>query len=280
MMDRWFSPSPKPHPLDAFMFRNIAVASPSLLESKGHTATASSHRFVHFAWALWSDFARVASRNECKVDQGMIKSGKNKQKLQHPDLTMFNVALLVASRLPNAPALLDATFAELAAVASNGSEGHRVLLPDIYTFNVLVAGYAQWGDVSRCKRIVFEEMPRAGIEPDVVTFNSLIKACISPRPFLRAGLEGESRGEGVKSGADLDEALVMLDAAITRGIKPDHVTFRSLCHAFGHSNAMVEAIQAMERTALPAAPPPVRIPLAHRAARVAPKARVRGAVVE
>ena len=37
--------------------------------------------------------------------------------------------------------------------------------------------FALAGDLGRCKRLVFEDMPRAGVVPDIVTFNSLVKAC-------------------------------------------------------------------------------------------------------
>jgi hypothetical protein len=241
-----------------------------------------SDRFARFAWALWRDFSKRSANDRSGSSGGGSNGGDSggggsNERFLRPDLTMFNVALRVASRLPGAPELLEATFQELqeaaaatstsseiSASASGNCEGPvAVEPPDIYTFNALVAGFAMAGDVARCKRIAFEDMPAAGVAPNMITFNTLINACVvrnnnsnSNRslPYSSysssGGIMGGIGGVSNEVGGDLDEALALVDAAVERGIKPDHVTFRSLCHAFGHSNAMVEAIQAAERAAL------------------------------
>jgi hypothetical protein len=55
---------------------------------------------------------------------------------------------------------------------------------------------------------------------------------------------------GRSSSWRLDEALSTLEEAAAWGVVPDHISFRALCHAFGHSNEMVETIRKTERDLL------------------------------
>jgi pentatricopeptide repeat protein len=83
------------------------------------------------------------------------------------------------------------------------------------TYNVLIKGYCQQLQMSRAKELLEEMTTDAGIEADVVTYNTLIDGCV---------LMDDSAG-----------ALALFNEMRSRGVAPSAVSYTTLMKAFAAS---------------------------------------------
>jgi pentatricopeptide repeat protein len=181
---------------------------------------------LKLAWQLWTEFR------------------ERSQEL--PDLVMFNVALTVASKMRNVE-LLDQLLYSLTVTPKtvrpredNGGndqdlekvddddddDDSKFLKPDLFTYNILIDAYGRCGHLYRALELFDEMKFEHHIKPDVITFNSLAKAYVM-----------ENR---------LDDAVKVIREAALEGVTANYITFRTLCHAFGDSNAMLNELHEIE----------------------------------
>ncbi|CAK9171302.1 unnamed protein product [Ilex paraguariensis] len=83
------------------------------------------------------------------------------------------------------------------------------------TYNILLKGYCQQLQINQAKELIREMIDGAGIEPDVVSYNTLIDGCI---------LVDDSAG-----------ALTYFNEMRTRGIAPTKISYTTLMKAFALS---------------------------------------------
>ncbi|EPS62297.1 hypothetical protein M569_12494, partial [Genlisea aurea] len=86
---------------------------------------------------------------------------------------------------------------------------------NLVTYNILLKGYCQQLQMDKAEDLIREMINRAGIEPDAVSYNTLIDGCI---------LSDDSAG-----------ALAYFNEMRTRGIAPTKVSYTTLMKAFASS---------------------------------------------
>ncbi|KAI9126703.1 hypothetical protein K1719_002299 [Acacia pycnantha] len=93
-------------------------------------------------------------------------------------------------------------------------------LPDIFTYNILIASFGRSGRVDDAIKI-FEELEASSFKPDVISYNCLIN-CLG------------------KNG-DLDEAHMRFKEMLEKGLNPDVVTYSTLIECFGKTDKVAMA---------------------------------------
>ncbi|PIN18480.1 hypothetical protein CDL12_08852 [Handroanthus impetiginosus] len=96
------------------------------------------------------------------------------------------------------------------------TEMARIQVPaNLITYNILLKGYCQQLQIDKAEDLIREMVDEAGIEPDVVSYNTLIDGCI---------LVDDSAG-----------ALTYFNEMRKRGIAPTKVSYTTLMKAFASS---------------------------------------------
>ncbi|KAI3474683.1 hypothetical protein Pfo_029868 [Paulownia fortunei] len=96
------------------------------------------------------------------------------------------------------------------------TEMARIRVPaNLITYNILLKGYCQQLQIDKAEDLIREMVNKAGIEPDVVSYNTLIDGCI---------LVDDSAG-----------ALTYFNEMRKRGIAPTKVSYTTLMKAFASS---------------------------------------------
>lgn len=135
----------------------------------------------------------------------------------HVTYTTVISALVAAGDMPRARAVLG----EMAAA---GVPANRV------TYNVLLKGYCQQLQISKARELLEEMVTGAGIQPGVVTYNTLMDGCV---------LADDSAG-----------ALAFFNEMRSRGIAPSTVSYTTLMKAFavsGQPKLAHKVFEEMER---------------------------------
>ncbi|KAF5206951.1 Pentatricopeptide repeat-containing protein [Thalictrum thalictroides] len=123
-------------------------------------------------------------------------------KASHPDHVTYTT---VVSALVKVGAM-DRARQVLAEMARVGVPANRI------TYNILLKGYCQQVQIEKAKELIHEMEIEAEIEPDVVSYNTLIDGCI---------LVDDSAG-----------ALAYFNEMRARGITPSKVSYTTLMKAF------------------------------------------------
>ena len=173
------------------------------------------------------------------------------------------------------------------------------LVPDVHAYNLVIGGYSKRGDVEKAlasfnkisadnltkPNIVsyntiismlardhntalpdlsrwYGRLCRDRIEPDVITFSSLINACakhanpIRAKHYLNKCLELKVRPNifiyaGVINAhgkiGDATGAVEIFEQMVQNGIRPDLITYQVVVHAFSKQNNPAAALQWLER---------------------------------
>lgn len=112
------------------------------------------------------------------------------------------------------------------------------LRPDVVTYNTVIDFLSSEDNGSRIAQdLVLNDMPRHGVEPDLLTFNTLIKGV------------ARNRGSKGDSGAALGVAYRWLGELQSRGLKPDEFTYQSMvsaCAAAGDAHRALEFFRKVE----------------------------------
>ncbi|RLM92085.1 pentatricopeptide repeat-containing protein [Panicum miliaceum] len=135
----------------------------------------------------------------------------------HVTYTTVISALVAAGDMARARAVLD----EMAAA---GVPANRV------TYNVLLKGYCQQLQIGKARELFEEMVTDAGIQPGVVTYNTLMDGCV---------LTDDSAG-----------ALAFFNEMRSRGIAPSTVSYTTLMKAFalsGQPKVAHKVFEEMER---------------------------------
>ena len=101
---------------------------------------------------------------------------------------------------------------------------HRLADPNVVTYNTLIKACNLARDPDLGKAIeVFDEMEAAGVTPNVVTYNILIRAC--------------------DNAGDLGKAIAVFDEMEAAGVTPDVVTFTTLVKACDTAGDLDKALE-------------------------------------
>ncbi|XP_002456190.1 pentatricopeptide repeat-containing protein At3g09650, chloroplastic [Sorghum bicolor] len=135
----------------------------------------------------------------------------------HVTYTTVMSALVGAGDVARAHAVLD-------EMAADGVPANRV------TYNVLLKGYCQQLQIGKARELFEEMVTDAGIQPGVVTYNTLMDGCV---------LSDDSAG-----------ALAFFNEMRSRGIAPSTVSYTTLMKAFavsGQPKVAHKVFEEMER---------------------------------
>ena len=144
-----------------------------------------------------------------------------------PDTQCYNVAMAAAEKVGGARALLSALelFERMAdpgtAVANNGKP-----VKDVVTYNTLISALTR-ARRGRAALALFNEMKRYGLQPNKITYTTLMRACART--------------------SDVQELLYDMTE---RGIRPDTVTYNTMiraCCANGLLSQAMDLVNEMER---------------------------------
>ncbi|XP_031387194.1 pentatricopeptide repeat-containing protein At1g62720-like [Punica granatum] len=102
-------------------------------------------------------------------------------------------------------------------------EGRSSSRVNVVTYNTVVMGLCKEGQLAEAFKL-FKKMMDKGVEPTVVTYDTLIHAVCSAEHWEEDGM--------------LSEAESTFDAMIQRGIEPDVVTYNSLIAGYCLQNQM------------------------------------------
>merc|ERR1719373_111461 len=104
--------------------------------------------------------------------------------------------------------------------------GESCVEPDIITYSTLVKGYCAEGDVERAFHIL-EEMKRdSKFSPDEIMYNSILDGCAKQHR--------------------VDDALRMLDEMKSSGVNPSNYTLSILVKLLGHARRLNQAFRMVE----------------------------------
>merc|ERR1719373_637755 len=104
--------------------------------------------------------------------------------------------------------------------------GESCVEPDIITYSTLVKGYCAEGDVERAFHIL-EEMKRdSKFSPDEIMYNSILDGCAKQHR--------------------VDDALRMLDEIKSSGVNPSNYTLSILVKLLGHARRLTQAFKMVE----------------------------------
>ncbi|XP_008805021.2 pentatricopeptide repeat-containing protein At5g39980, chloroplastic [Phoenix dactylifera] len=129
--------------------------------------------------------------------------------------------------------------------------------PDLIAFNSALAAFASAGLLRDARRLLFDEMPAAGVAPDAVSYSTLLAALVRRRRYLEAlSLFSDMRAR--RSPLDLTTCNVMLDAygqldmareadrlfwSMGRlGLPPSVVSYNTMLRVYGDAELFGEAI--------------------------------------
>ncbi|KAJ0577314.1 putative tetratricopeptide-like helical domain superfamily [Helianthus annuus] len=135
--------------------------------------------------------------------------------------------------------------------------GSQCFSSDAYTFNIVLSGLCKTKEVEKAFGL-FNTMIVFGYEPDSVTYNTLLNG------FCRAGdvdkaheLLKEVRSPDVVSFTSvisgycklgkMEDALVLFDNMMGRGIRPNTITFNVIIDGFGKIGNMVSVLTMYEK---------------------------------
>mmetsp|Transcript_61849 Transcript_61849/g.109847 ORF Transcript_61849/g.109847 Transcript_61849/m.109847 type:complete len:941 (-) Transcript_61849:35-2857(-) len=96
-------------------------------------------------------------------------------------------------------AILDAAISsgDAASLDQALSDAQQVSVADVVTFNTIIKGHLQKGDLTRAKRAL-EDLKAAGLQANVVTFNELLDATVSLKRKADWSLISEMQSCGLK----------------------------------------------------------------------------------
>nr|AYM00567.1 pentatricopeptide repeat protein [Salvia miltiorrhiza] len=112
-------------------------------------------------------------------------------------------------------------YAKCGRLSSAEKFFHGMLASDRVSWNALIKGYCQAGNIAEAQRL-FEFMQEKGLEPDVVTWNVLISS------YSQLG--------------KCDVAMKLMTEMETRGVRPDVCTWTSTILGFAQNNRRFEAL--------------------------------------
>ncbi|KAL2641609.1 hypothetical protein R1flu_009196 [Riccia fluitans] len=113
----------------------------------------------------------------------------------------------------------------LAREIFDGMKGAQVAR-SVLSFTALICGYAKQGLAKKALE-VYKLMQTEGCEPNIVTYNTLIHAC-------------------VKSGVGLDKAVELFKELQRKGLKPDEITYNCMINAYTSENRLEEALLVLD----------------------------------
>merc|ERR1719498_1329128 len=201
---------------------------------------------------LFRAHSRKKDYNSAVADLREIMSG---------NVTMENIACnTVLSVCVHAPdvALIETMIKELRDYETE----HDVKLIDIVSYNTLMKAAAKRKDVQKCFRVL-NEITEAKLDPDDVSFSTLLDACIDEEEHHLASLALEQMCEsgvtmncvllttlmkGFIRSKHLDKAMQLFDnmRGESSQVKPDMITYSMLIKAQCDAGDMGKALQILE----------------------------------
>ncbi|KAL3686004.1 hypothetical protein R1sor_004026 [Riccia sorocarpa] len=97
----------------------------------------------------------------------------------------------------------------------------------VLSFTALICGYAKQGLAKKALE-VYKLMQTEGCEPNIVTYNTLIHACI-------------------KSGVGVEKVVELFEELQMKGLKPDEITYNCMINGYISGGYLEEAVRIMER---------------------------------
>lgn len=98
--------------------------------------------------------------------------------------------------------------------------------PDIVTFSTIIKGYCMSGDFEKALKILAHMKAKTSVQPDEVLYNSLLNGCAK-----------EQR---------VDQALELLEEMMESGISPSNFTLSIICKLLGRAKRLDEAFSMVE----------------------------------
>jgi pentatricopeptide repeat domain-containing protein 1 len=98
--------------------------------------------------------------------------------------------------------------------------------PDVITYNALISAYEKGGQWERA-RAAFEEMVAAGVQPNIITYNALISA--------------------YEQGRQWERARAAFEEMVAAGVQPNVVTYSALISAYERGGQWERARATFEK---------------------------------
>lgn len=138
------------------------------------------------------------------------------------------------------------------------------VIPDTFTFNVLIRGFCMNSMVDEGFHF-FKEMSRFKCEPDVITYNTLVDGLcrVGKVDIARNVVRGMSKKSedlnpnvvtyttlirGYCGKREIDEALFVLEEMTSRGLKPNRITYNTLLKGLCEAQKLDDIKEILEGT--------------------------------
>ena len=202
--------------------------------------------------------ARVAAYARCgdlSSAERALRSGMGDRPSARPTVHAYTALVQGLARVGRVDDALD-------WIARMSDEGG--VSPNAHTYSTIVDGLVRVGDVARAEALV-DDMRANGVEPTAVTYNTLLKSCVSGDSHLsrvgektdggasNAGARGSTVGvpdgdgdaaakpDGTADRANLDRARRVLESMRAAGIETTVVTYNTLIDACVKNGEPTEA---------------------------------------
>ncbi|PKC66235.1 TPR-like protein [Rhizophagus irregularis] len=168
-----------------------------------------------------------------RVDEALKLIEEVKEQKVHLNTVAYNVFIkvyIMASKYEQTDQIIGDMLKQNTEPNTRGKKGARLLFremqrfglsPDVYTYTSLINAYVKASDINKAEKI-FSEMKKAGIEPSITTYNVLMSYYAKKK--------------------DIKKLRQIFNEIVIRNIQPDNFTYCCLMDGFVSNNDFRSAI--------------------------------------